>query len=112
MSSVTPFSSASSPWWARMGFSILDKPGGLAIVFSIVLLAMLMGLIPSTLSSKLDTLQGSQAQIMQQHSDIKRTIEDAISAARADGAMQTKLLRAICIIMAKTNPDQLQYCNP
>lgn len=100
------------PWWSRVGTTILDKPGGLAIIFSLVLLGMLLGIIPSTLSTKMENIEAGMTKMHEEHVAISSKIDTAVTTASANGNLQTQLLRGICIIMAKTQTEQLNYCNP
>lgn len=104
------------PWWAKIGTWLLGQPGGIAIIFSFILLGMLMGILPSTLSSTIyavnTKVDNISATMTIEHTGIRQQIGDAVTAAAAKGETDTKLLRGICLIMAKDRNEQISYCNP
>lgn len=119
---MEPISTTDSagPWWSRLFSSTLAKPGGIAIIFSLALLGMMLGILPSTLSQKIDGVATDVKTILDQHHAMKAQIDLAVAQATANGDGQTKLLRGICIIIAQgqnvaadtKQSNLLNYCNP
>lgn len=81
------------PWWSKSVWQL----GPLAVI-AMVLLLVQIGVIPSTTSTTLADVKAGVA-----------TMQVAVEAHAAESRNQTKLLRAICLGVARS-PDAAARC--
>lgn len=112
-----------SPWMNVIKY-VTKEPHALAIIFALTLMAIVLGLIPSSLETKIERIDAGLLDIKSEHRSMMDTtltrynaLESKLDASTDITSKQNeiiiKLLRGSCLLQTQGDQDAaLSFCNP
>jgi hypothetical protein len=89
------------PWWMR-AVAFLGFP----IVVAMVLLGVLVGVLPSTLTVVAQDVKDLKTSSEGEHRESTKVLHDIVREMRKQSDESTKVLRTICVNSAKTDQER------
>lgn len=73
---------------------------------------VLAGYLVYQLAGQLPAIQTQNVQILNQHQIMQQSLLDLKQEGRESNQNVQKIMRSVCLILAKENAQQIQSCNP